>query len=204
MAPRAVLVGAPGAGKSTIGRRLAAALKVEFCDTDAVIEERAGRTIPQIFATDGEAAFRELEQAVVLEALASQNGVVSLGGGAVLSAETRKALVGHTVVYLEISVGEGLLRTGITARASEGHAPHPRDGSRPLLAGPDPAGRYRTLFNTRRPLYREVSTILVRSDRRSPSKVVRELVDLLADTGGQANSAHGEGARKTGRGDLRG
>lgn len=197
MTPRAVLIGAPGAGKSTIGRRLAAALKVDFCDTDAVIEERAGRTISAIFAADGEAAFRALEQSVVLEALASETGVVSMGGGAVLSEETRSALAGHTVVYLEISVGEGLLRTGITARASEGHASHPKDGSRPLLAGPDPAGRYRTLFNARRPLYREVSTIVVRSDRRSPSKVVRELTDLLTDDGGPENSARGNGARKT-------
>ncbi|WP_024796471.1 shikimate kinase [Tomitella biformata] len=195
MAPRAVLIGAPGAGKSTIGRRLAAALDVDFCDTDAEIEVRAGKAIPEIFAADGEPAFRELEKAVVLEALSTQTGIVSLGGGAILSAETRKALAGHTVVYLDISVGEGLLRTGITARVSEGHAPHPKDGSRPLLEGPDPAGRYRTLFNTRRPLYREVSTIVVRSDRRSPSKVVRELTDLFADDGVQD---------RTGRGDLRG
>lgn len=195
MAPRAVLVGAPGAGKSTVGRRLAVALGVDFCDTDAEIEARAGKTIPQIFADEGEQAFRKMEEDVVREALASESGVVSLGGGAILSAQTRAALVGHTVVYLEISVGEGLLRTGITARVSEGHAPHPKDGSRPLLEGPDPAGRYRELFAARRPLYREVSTILVRSDRRSPSKVVRELTELLADNGGQ---------EETGRGDLRG
>lgn len=175
MAPRAVLVGAPGAGKSTIGRRLAAALRVDFCDTDAEIEARAGRTIPEIFASDGEPAFRELEEAVVLDALTSHSGVVSLGGGAILSEKTRRALAGHTVVHLDISVGEGMLRTGITARAADA----PAGGSRPLLDGPDPAGRYRTLFNTRRPLYREVSTIVVRSDRRSPSKVVRELIDML-------------------------
>lgn len=219
MAPRAILVGAPGAGKSTIGRRLAAALKVDFCDTDNEIEVRAGRTIPEIFAADGEPAFRALEQDVVLEALASRSGIVSLGGGAILSAETRKALAGHTVIYLEISVGEGLLRTGITARMSEGHAPHPKDGSRPLLAGPDPAGHYRTLFNARRPLYREVSTIVLRTDRRSPSKVVRELADLLRDNGGQGHSGQGHGGQGHGvqghsaqekntqaneRGDLRG
>lgn len=194
MAPRAVLVGAPGAGKSTIGRRLAVALGVDFCDTDAEIESRAGRTIPAIFAEDGEPAFRKIEEDTVRDALAEQTGVVSLGGGAILSAATRAALVGHTVVYLEISVGEGLLRTGITARVSEGHAPHPKDGSRPLLEGPDPAGRYRALFTARRPLYREVSTIVVRSDRRSPSKVVRELTELLVD----------DGERVTRRGDLRG
>lgn len=188
MAPRAVLVGPPGAGKSTIGRRLAAALDVDFCDTDAEIEARAGRTIPEIFASDGEPAFRELEETVVLDALASHSGVVSLGGGAILSDRTRQALDGHTVVYLDISVGEGLLRTGITARAAEGHAPTAKDGTRPLLDGPDPAGRYRALFNTRRPLYREVSTIVVRSDRRSPSKVVRELAELL-DRSAEDNSA---------------
>lgn len=177
MNPRVVLVGAPGAGKSTIGRRLATAWDVPFCDTDAEIEELTGRTIPDIFATDGERAFRAIEEDVVAAALDSAPGVVSLGGGAVLSDRTRAALAGHTVVFLDISLREGLLRTGISGRTAE-DAARP-DPTRPLLAGPDPAGRYRALLEARRPLYREVATLTLRTDRRSPGRVARELVEML-------------------------
>ncbi len=167
--PRVVLIGPPGAGKSTIGRRVAKALGVELYDTDAAIEERAGRTIPEIFAADGEAAFREIEEQVVVESLHSQAGVVSLGGGAVLSPRTRAALQGHTVVYLELGVGEGLRRTGALNANT----------SRPLLTGVDPKAKYRELMRIRRPLYREAATIRVRTDGRSPSRVVAAVLDRL-------------------------
>ncbi|WP_079629021.1 shikimate kinase, partial [Mycobacteroides abscessus] len=129
MSPKAVLVGLPGSGKSTIGRRLAKALGVNVYDTDAGIETEAGRTIAQIFANDGEPEFRRIEESVIRRALDQQDGVVSLGGGAVLTPGVREALAGHTVVYLEISAAEGIRRTG---------------GSvvRPLLAGPDRAEKY--------------------------------------------------------------
>lgn len=166
MTPRAVLVGPPGAGKSTVGKRLATALGVEFFDTDVAIEHDTGRIIADIFAQDGEAGFREIEERVVIESLSAQPGVVSLGGGAVLSANTRAALRGLPVVYLEISVAEGLRRTGTST-------------ARPLLTGDDPRTKYRQLMNRRRPLYREVAAITVRTDGRSPGKVVRELVEKL-------------------------
>ncbi|MFE3291310.1 shikimate kinase [Rhodococcus sp. NPDC059234] len=166
MTPRAVLVGPPGAGKSTIGRRLARALDVEVFDTDVAIERETGRTIPDIFAVDGEPAFRVIEEDVVRRALLEQDGIVSLGGGSILSEATRERLVGHTVVYLEISVAEGLKRTGANV-------------SRPLLAGGDARQKYRELMRRRRPLYRKVATIRVRTDGRSPARVVQQLVAKL-------------------------
>lgn len=180
--PRAVLIGPPGAGKSTIGRRLARALDVEVLDTDAAIEEDTGRTIPEIFAEDGEPTFRQIEERVVLAALAGHPGIVSLGGGAVLSPTTRAALTGHVVVYLEISIGEGLRRTGVhnasRRRGDDAHGDRAPSG-RPLLAGDDAKAKYRELMRARRPLYRGVATIRIRTDGRSPARVVETILDRM-------------------------
>src|SRR3954454_23810789 len=111
MAPRAVLVGLPGCGKSTIGRRLSRAFEVSFLDTDAAIEEKTGRTIADLFAKDGESEFRRIEEEVVRAALADHDGVLALGGGAITTAGVRDALAGHTVIYLEINAAEGVRRT---------------------------------------------------------------------------------------------
>lgn len=159
-------MGLPGAGKSTIGRRLAKALDVEFLDTDAAIEARTGRTIADIFATDGEPEFRRIEEEVIREALAEHPGVLSLGGGAVTTPGVRDALAGHPVVFLEISAAEGIRRTG---------------GStvRPLLAGPGRAEKYRELMSQRVPLYRRLATIRVNTNRRNPGAVVRYIVSRL-------------------------
>lgn len=165
-APRVVLVGPPGAGKSTIGRKLAKELGVELFDTDAGIESDTGRTIPDIFANDGEPEFRKIEERVVRRAILNERGVVSLGGGAVLSDDTRALLRNRTVVYLEISVAEGLRRTGASTQ-------------RPLLNGADPGAKYRELMRKRRPLYREVASIRVRTDGRSPGRVVRMILAKL-------------------------
>ena len=146
MAPKAVLVGMPGSGKSTIGRRLAKAMNLVLLDTDAAIVETTGRTIAEIFEQDGEAGFRRIEEGVVKAALASHDGVVSLGGGAITSAGVREALAGHTVVYLEISAAEGIRRTT-------------HGTSRPLLVGDDPAAKYRTLMAERVPLFRKAATM---------------------------------------------
>jgi shikimate kinase len=166
MAPKAVLVGLPGSGKSTIGRRLAKALGLTMLDTDAEIERRTGRTVADIFATDGEAGFRQLEEQVIREALRDHDGILSLGGGAVTTEGVREALAGHTVVYLEISAAEGIRRTG---------------GStvRPLLAGPDRAEKYRELMNRRAPIYRRLATIRISTNRRNPGAVVRHIVGRL-------------------------
>ncbi len=165
--PLVVLIGPPGAGKTTIGRKLARELGVELYDTDAGIEEATGRTIPEIFADDGETEFRRIEEEVVGDALATRRGVVSLGGGAVLSERTRALLHDRTVVYLEISIAEGLRRTGAGTH-------------RPLLGGADPGTKYRELMRARRPLYREVTSVRVRTDGRSPGRVVRSILGKLA------------------------
>ena len=166
MAPKAVLVGLPGSGKSTIGRRLAKALGVSLLDTDVAIEERTGRSIADIFATDGEQEFRRIEEEVVRAALADHDGVNSLGGGAVTSPGVCDALAGHTVIYLEIGAREGVRRTG-------------GNTVRPLLAGPDRAEKYRALMAKRVPLYRRVATVRVDTHRRNPGAVVRHILSRL-------------------------
>ena len=131
-------------------------------DTDAKIVETTGRTIADIFV-DGEQEFRRIEEDVVRAALAEHDGIVSLGGGAITSQGVREALAGHTVIFLEISAAEGIRRTtGGTVR--------------PLLAGGDPAQRYRELMAQRVPLYRRVATMRVNTNRRNPGAVVRHIV----------------------------
>jgi len=166
MAPKAVLIGLPGSSKSTIGRRLAKALDVSLLDTDAAIEETTGRTIADIFATDGEPEFRRIEEDVIRSSLQSHDGVLSLGGGAVTTPGVRDALAGHVVIYLEISAAEGVRRTG---------------GStvRPLLAGGDRGEKFRKLMAERVPLYRRVATMRVNTNRRNPGAVVRHIVERL-------------------------
>ena len=182
MAPKAVLVGMPGSGKSTIGRRLAKALDVPLLDTDAKIVETTGRSIADIFV-DGEQAFRRIEADVVRAALAEHDGIVSLGGGAVISPEVREALTGHTVIYLEISAAEGIRRTSGGA-------------GRPLLAGDDRAEKFRTLMAARVPLYRQVATMRINTNRRNPGAVVRHIVHRLACT--ESDQQHGRRRRRPG------
>ena len=131
MAPKAVLVGMPGSGKSTIGRRLAKALDLPLLDTDATIVETTGRTHRRHLRLDGEREFRRIEADVVRAALADARRRLSLGGGAITTPEVREALAGHTVIYLEISAAEGIRRTSGAATV------------RPLLAGGDPAEQFR-------------------------------------------------------------
>lgn len=166
MAPKAVLVGLPGSGKSTIGRRLAKALDTSLLDTDAAIEQTTGRTIPDIFANDGEQEFRRIEEGVIRDALQTHDGVLSLGGGAVTTPGVCEALAGHTVVYLEISAAEGVRRTGGAT-------------VRPLLAGGDRSEKFKALMSQRVPLYRRVATIRVNTNRRNPGAVVRYIVERL-------------------------
>ena len=159
-----VLVGAPGAGKSTVGALLAERLGTEFIDADAVIEERAGKSIAEIFADDGEAAFRQLEEETTAALLRRPGGVLALGGGAVLSAATRRALQGHRVVWLRVGVPAALHRVGL-------------DSARPLLLG-NVRGRLIKLLGERRPLYDEVAGARVDTDDVSPEDVAELLLRI--------------------------
>jgi shikimate kinase len=165
--PRAVLVGAPGAGKSTIGTLVAAALGVPFRDVDDDIEAVAGKPIPDIFVDDGEEHFRKLETQAVIAALDGFDGVLALGGGAVLAAENRAALARHTVVYLVVDVADAISRVGLGQ-------------GRPLLAL-NPRATLRHLLSQRRPLYEEVATVVVNTDGRTPEEVTADVLKQLDD-----------------------
>ncbi|MEZ2121228.1 MULTISPECIES: shikimate kinase [unclassified Corynebacterium] len=162
--PRVILVGPPGAGKSTIGRRLASALNTTVVDTDEMIEEAQGKPCGDVYAALGEAAFRELEARIVESAL-THNGVVSLGGGAVVHRSTRELLSRHEVIWLDVSPEEGVRRT-------EG-------SNRPVLDGADAVARYTELLENRREFYREVASFRARTDERTPQQVVADVLGYL-------------------------
>ncbi|WP_026316887.1 shikimate kinase [Actinokineospora enzanensis] len=166
MSPVAVVVGPPGAGKTTVGEALAAALGVGFRDTDADIVAAAGKPISDIFTEDGEPAFRVLEAEAVGTALVEHDGVLALGGGAIMNADTRASLSGHTVVFLNVGLGEGVRRTGLST-------------ARPLLAGVNPRSTFKQLLDARLPLYREVATVEVDTDTAAPEEIVARLLDHL-------------------------
>jgi len=163
--PVCVLVGPPGAGKTTIGMLVAESLRVPFRDTDADIVAVAGKEIPDIFIEDGEDAFRALERTAVAAALESCDGVLALGGGAVLAAETRVLLEGHTVVYLSVELADAVNRVGLGA-------------GRPLLTV-NPRATLKYLLDQRRPLYEEVATAIVRTDGRPPAEIADEVLAAI-------------------------
>lgn len=163
--PAAVVVGPPGAGKTTVGEALAARLGVQFHDVDAAIEQAQGRSISDIFVDDGEPVFRELEREAVARALAEERGVVSLGGGAVMDPLTESALAGHTVVFLDVSIADASKRIGF-------------DRSRPLLSV-NPRATWVAMMNNRRPTYERVATIRVDTAGRTPAEVVDDVVAQL-------------------------
>jgi shikimate kinase len=157
-----VLVGAPGSGKSTVGAMLAGRLGVGFRDVDAVIVERVGKSIAEIFTDDGESAFRALEEQITGELL-ELPGVLALGGGAVLSPATRAALRGRRVVWLRIGLSQSVKRVGL-------------DTARPLLLG-NVRGRLLKLLNERAALYAEVATEVVDTDHTTPAEVVEMIMN---------------------------
>ncbi|HWO50910.1 MAG TPA: shikimate kinase [Ornithinibacter sp.] len=165
---RVVLVGPPGSGKSTVGAALAELLGLPLHDTDAAVEVTQGRTISDIFIEDGEPAFRALERAEVARALAEDDGVLALGGGAPVDPGTEQLLVGQTVVFLDVGIADASKRVGF-------------DQSRPLLAV-NPRASWVRLMKERRPVYERVATFRVDTAGRTPQDVAAEVAGLLGES----------------------
>lgn len=165
MRPKAVLVGPMGVGKSTVGQLLAERLGVGYRDTDDDIVREQGRTIAEIFADEGEPGFRAIEKRAVRRALAEHNGVLALGGGAILDADTRAALAGLSVVQLSMDADEAVRRAGLNT-------------ARPLLAV-NARERWEELMEARRHLYAEVARVVVATDGRSTEEVTQAVLDSL-------------------------
>lgn len=161
------LIGPMGAGKSTIGRQLAQMLNMDFLDSDAVIEERAGADIDWIFDIEGEAGFRKREERIINELTQAQGLVLSTGGGSVLSKDNRNFLSARgIVVYLETSVDKQFERTQ-------------RDKKRPLLQTDDPYQTLKELSEIRNPLYEEIADIVLQTDEQSAKVVATRIIDMM-------------------------
>ena len=167
MSPRVVLVGPMGAGKTTVAAILAERWGVAVRDTDADVEAAEGRSVSDIFVDSGEPVFRALERDAVARALAEHDGVLALGGGAVLDPDTRAALAAHPVVFLRVGLADAAARVGMGA-------------SRPLLLG-NVRGRMKQLLDERTPVYEAVATVAVDTDGRSPEAVAEAVVAALEE-----------------------
>jgi shikimate kinase len=164
-----VLVGMMGAGKSTVGKRLATRLGCRFIDADRALEERLGVSVPTIFELEGEAGFREREAQLLADLLAPSALVLATGGGVVLREANRRLLAERAwVVYLR-------------AQASDLWARTRRDSSRPLLQGADPRARILTLLTERAPLYEAVAHCIVETGRQPVERVVEQIVRHVAE-----------------------
>lgn len=163
-----VLVGVPGAGKTTVGKLLAKELGVEFFDSDQVIETKAGKSVSDIFTQDGEPTFRKLEHDVIMELLDSNNVVVALGGGSLGNDDTRAKVKDATTVWLVAGLAQAVDRVGMNR-------------NRPLLLG-NVRGQLADLMTAREPLYKEVASIAVDTSKLIPSEVAAEIVSELGKT----------------------
>jgi shikimate kinase len=189
-----ILIGAPGAGKTTVGTMLAARLGVPFTDTDAVVEAVAGKPVSDIFVSDGEPEFRRLERAAVSATLTGGShgggqddgpftpgtpaaGVVGLGGGAVMDESTQAELAGRAVVYLQTGFAELAKRVGL-------------DRARPLLIGTNPRAQLKSLLEQRLPVYDRLAWLTVSTDGREPDDIAAEIAGRVASAmpGGSAGA----------------
>jgi shikimate kinase len=167
--PRVILIGLPGSGKSTTGRRLATMLQVPFADSDELIEHEVGRSVRQIFADDGEPAFRALEAATLATALRDFDGVLALGGGALDDDTTRQSIIASAVPVVRLEATLGVL----AARVGDAK-------TRPLLAG-DPSARLAELAARREAAYAAAATLTVQTDGRTPGQVASVIAAKLLE-----------------------
>ncbi|HET6816865.1 MAG TPA: shikimate kinase [Mycobacteriales bacterium] len=165
MTPLVVLIGPPGSGKTTVGSLLAEQRSLSFRDTDVDVEQAAGKSVMDIFIEDGEAHFRELERDAVERALREHDGVLALGGGAVLDTTTRERLAAHRVVYLQVGLASASERVGFNR-------------TRPLLVV-NPRAELKRLLDARRPLYEQVADTTIDTDEREPSEIAAEIAAWL-------------------------
>lgn len=163
--PRAILIGTMGAGKTTVGRLLADRLGVAFLDSDQLVEERVGKTVQDVFVDDGETTFRALEREAVAWALEHHDGVLSLGGGAVLDPATQGLLTGRPVVFLRVGLADAVKRVGLGT-------------GRPLLLG-NVRSRVKQLLDERAPLYEGLASIVIDTDATSPTDVADQITNAL-------------------------
>ena len=186
--PIAVLVGPPGSGKTTVARSLAHRLGVTARDTDADVEQVAGKPISEIFFDDGEPAFRALERAAVAAALTEHDGIVALGGGAVLDPETERALAryaagGGTVVFLDVALAQAAPRVGFNT-------------ARPLLLG-NPRAQWQALMEARRPVYGRVATLRVETGDLRPRQVAAKIAEALGHGADDGDGPEGADRART-------
>jgi shikimate kinase len=189
--PLIILIGPPGAGKTTVGSLLAGQLGVGFTDTDAVVEAAAGKPVSDIFISDGEPEFRRLEREAVAAALAGGQatqtgtgtpvtGVLGLGGGAVMDEQTQTRLAGRAVVYLETGFAELAKRVGL-------------DQARPLLIGTNPRAQLKSLLDQRLPVYDRLAWLTVSTNGREPEAIAAEIAAVVAGGGAPGTGVPGDG-----------
>ncbi|MEN9352250.1 MAG: hypothetical protein RL476_210 [Actinomycetota bacterium] len=161
---RLVLIGAPGAGKSTVGKALSEKLNREFLDTDALIQDSTGKTITDIFVVDGEEVFRAIELQVLADVLKSENTVISLGGGAPISEQAQTLITDSQslVIFLDVSLATAAPRVGFN-----------RD--RPLLLG-NPRAQWQALSDMRRPVYERLADVVIKVDEMDVDAIVTAIV----------------------------
>jgi shikimate kinase len=161
-----VLIGPPGAGKSTVAKCLSKMLGMPVIDTDKMIEEETGRQIGEIFLTNGEAFFRNIERETVLKALGQDESIIALGGGSVLDPEVESRLKDcQKIIYLNVSISNAAPRVGFNKE-------------RPLLIG-NPRQQWLALMEKRRPIYERIATHIVSTDNKKPQEVAQEIAKEL-------------------------
>ena len=168
--PQIILIGPPGAGKSSVGKALGQRLTSSFADTDVLIEKESGLRVSEIFLDKGEAFFRELEREIVLRELTNFDGVLALGGGAIMNSDVEQALrqSPDPICFLDVSLSSAAPRIGFT-----------RD--RPLLVG-NPRAKWQELMNIRRPIYESLATLTVSTDSGTPSHIAQEIAEILSQS----------------------